>query len=124
VSRKDPLPLITDILESFRHAKLFSALDLLKGFNQIAVDDKSIPELAMTTQWGGFSYRAMPFGIKNETSTFSRAIYLALNESVGDFVSTYIDDITVYSEEMHSHLTHLRKVFERMRQVQMKLKTT
>jgi hypothetical protein len=126
VAAKDPwpLPLITDVLESFRNAKVFSALDLLKGFNQIAVDERSIPKLTMTTQWGCFSYKAMPFGITNGSSAFSRAIYLALNEFVGDFVSTYIDDITVYSKNVEEHLVHLRRVFERLREVNMKLKTS
>lgn len=66
----------------------------------------------------------MPFGIVNGPSTFSRAIYLALHKFIGDFVTTYIDDITVYSEDTEAHLVHLRQVFKRLRQVQMKLKTT
>jgi hypothetical protein len=126
VTVKDPwpLPLIQDLLESFRDAKVFSALDLLKGFNQIAVDEKSVHKLTMTTQWGCFSYKAMPFGIINGPSTFSRAIYLAIQRFIGQFVATYVDDITIYSEGQEVHLDHLRQVFARLREVNMKLKTT
>ncbi|KAG1042648.1 hypothetical protein G6F43_011845 [Rhizopus delemar] len=42
-----PLPHITDLLESYQGSKIFSTLDLLKGFNQIAVDDDTIPKLTI-----------------------------------------------------------------------------
>lgn len=114
-------PLIQDPVESFRDAKVFWALDLLKAFKQIAVDEKSVHKLTMTTQWGCFSYKAMPFGIINGPSNFSRAIYLAMQRFVGYFVAIYIDDITAYSEDQEVHLNHLRQVFAHLMEVNMKL---
>jgi hypothetical protein len=61
----------------------------------------------------------MPFGIINGPSTFSRAIYLAMQDFIGDFVATYIDDTTVYSDNVENHLHQLRQVFSRLRQVKM-----
>lgn len=73
-----PLPHIIDLLESYKGSKIFSTLDLLKGFNQIAVDDDTIPKLTMSTPWGLFSYCVMPFGIKSGPAVFCRMIYLAM----------------------------------------------
>ncbi|KAG1143941.1 hypothetical protein G6F37_012390 [Rhizopus arrhizus] len=56
-------------------------MDLLKGFNQIAADEETIPKLTMAAPWGCFSYKVMPFGIVNDPATFSRAIYLAMQLS-------------------------------------------
>lgn len=90
-----PLPRIQDLLEDFRGSSIFSTVDLLKEFNQFAVDEGTIPKLTMATPWGNFSYTVMPFGIVNGPSTFARAIYWAMEPFLGDFLSTYIDDITI-----------------------------
>ncbi|KAG0755447.1 hypothetical protein G6F33_011500 [Rhizopus arrhizus] len=117
-----PLPSIADLLESFSGSSIFSTMDLLKGFNQIKVAEDSIQKLTMATPWGCFSFKVMPFGIVNGPATFSRAIYLAMQGYLNDFVSTYIDDITVYSKEFSEHLGHLVLVLQRLREVQMILK--
>ncbi|KAG1145640.1 hypothetical protein G6F37_012113 [Rhizopus arrhizus] len=118
-----PLPSITDLLETYEGASLFSTMDLLRGFNQIAVDEETIPNLTMATPWGCFSYKVMPFGIVNGPATFSRAIYLAMQSFLNEFVSTYIDDITVFSASFEDHLSHLEKVLQRFQEVSMILKS-
>lgn len=71
VTVKDPWPpLIQDPVESFRDAKVLSALDLLKAFSQIAVDERSVHKLTMTTQWGCFSYNATPLVSSMGRATF------------------------------------------------------
>lgn len=124
ITKKDPWPLpsLQHLLEDYLGSEMFSTLDLLKGFNQIAVDEDSIPKLTMATPWGCFSYRVLPFGVVNGPACFSRAIYLAMQEYLGSFVSTYIDDITVYSKGFKDHLVHIEKVLLRLREVNMVLK--
>ena len=116
-----PLPRISDLLEDYQGACWFTTVDLLKGFNQIAVDDETVPKLTMAVPWGNFSFVVMPFGIVNGPSTFARAIYLAMQEFLGEFVSTYIDDITIYSKTFEEHLIHVEKVLHRLREVNMKI---
>lgn len=123
VTVKDPwpLPLIVDLIESFYGAKWFSALDLLKGFHAIAVDEKSIPKLTIATPFGNYSYTCMPFGVINGPATFSRAIYLALQDFIPSFCQAYIDDCTVFSSSFEDHIVHLNKVLDRLIEVKMKL---
>ncbi|KAG1043777.1 hypothetical protein G6F43_011580 [Rhizopus delemar] len=124
ITKKDPWPLpsLQYLLESYLGSEIFTTLDLLKGFNQILVDEYTIPKLTMATPWGCFSYRVLPFGVVNGPACFSRAIYLAMQEFLGSFVSTYIDDITVYSKSFEDHLVHLERVLQRSREVSMVLK--
>ncbi|KAG1135472.1 hypothetical protein G6F38_012775 [Rhizopus arrhizus] len=89
-------------------------MDLLKGFNQIAADEETIPKLTMAAPWGCFSYKVMPFGIVNDPATFSRAIYLAMQRYLNEFASTYIDDITVFSASFEDHVSHFEKVLQRL----------
>lgn len=124
ITKRDPWPLpsITHLMESYHNARYFSTMDLLKGFNQILVDEDSIPKLTMATPWGCYSYRVMPFGIVNGPSCFSLAIYLAMHDFIDSFVTTYIDDITVYSKSFEEHLSHIRRVLTRIREVNMVIK--
>ncbi|KAG1614235.1 hypothetical protein G6F46_007107 [Rhizopus delemar] len=124
VTKKDPWPLpsLQHLMEDYLGSEIFTALDLLKGFNQILVEDDSIPKLTMATPWGCFSYRVLPFGVVNGPACFSRAIYLAMQNYISSFVSTYIDDITIYSKSFDEHMMHVEKVLQRLKEVNMVLK--
>jgi hypothetical protein len=110
-----PLPSIVDLLDDLAGASWLSALDLLKGFHQIGVHPDSVDKLTITTPFGNFSYTAMPFGIVNGPSVFSRMIAMALGPLHGRAMA-YIDDITVYSTDFDAHLDDLASVFARMKE--------
>ena len=97
-----PLLTITNLVESFGGCNYLSFLGLLKGFNQIAFDDSTILKLQISTPFGAYCYTAMPFGVRNVPSTFSRAIHLALRDF--NLCTTYIDDNQVYSNTYQDHL--------------------
>lgn len=50
-----------------------------------------------------------------------RAIYQAIEPFIGICANAYIDDVTVYSDSVDNHITHLKKVLERFCEVNMKL---
>ena len=64
------------------------------------------------TSKGLFSYKVMPFGLKNSAATFQRM----MNKIIAGLLGTdcYIDDIVVYSMSLESHLEYLRALFERI----------
>ena len=68
----------------------------------------------------------MPFGLTNAPSVFQRLmqqVFRGLNPEDGpDFVSVYIDDILVFSRNLHDHLVHLKLVMERVQKAGLKLK--
>ena len=57
----------------------------------------------------------MPFGLKNASPTFQRAMALAL-QLCEDFATVYIDDILIFSQDEISHAEYLRLVFGRLAQ--------
>ncbi|SAM01135.1 hypothetical protein [Absidia glauca] len=76
----------------------------------------------MATPWGNYSYQVMPFGIVNRPSTFARCIYMALEPFMGRFATSYIDDITIYSDVLDKQLEHIEAVLKRLVAVGLKVK--
>lgn len=116
-----PLPNLIDVIESLAGAKWFAVLDLLEAFQKIAVEHESIPKLTITTPWGNFSYRCVPFGVLNSPSCFSRYIFLAIQPFMDKFATSYLDDVTLYSNNKIDHLQHIEMFFKRMEEVNLKL---
>ena len=89
---------------------VYSKLDLVRGYNQIPMDEASIGKTCVTTPFGSFEYKFMPFGLCNASQTFQRF----MNELFGHlpFVYAYIDDILVFSTSKTEHIDHLKQVFE------------
>jgi hypothetical protein len=112
-----PLPRIQEVLRDFRTATVYSSLDLKSGYWQIPMDQASKRLTAFATPDGAtYQYRVMPFGLKNAPATFQKLMARVLTGLLGRYVHVYLDDIIVYSRSYEEHVTHLRQVFERLRE--------
>ena len=107
-------------------SKYFSTLDLATGYWQIQVDAESQEKTVFVTHQGLDEFRVMPFGLTNALAVFQRLMSQVLNglnpESDPDFVEVYIDDVLIFSRSLEEHLQHLRRVLERLRSANLKLK--
>lgn len=63
----------------------------------------------------------MPFGLRNVPSTFQRLMERVLG-GVEDFAVPYIDDVLIYSPGAGEHVSHIRVVFEKLRQAELTVK--
>ena len=124
VSRKDiyPLPRVDDIFDTLGDTKYFSSLDLCSGYWQIELDPESRPKSAFVTHRGLHEFVRLPFGLCNGPSTFQRLMEVVLSGLVWDTCFVYIDDVLVCSRTFEAHLQHLRQVFTRLREANLKLK--
>ena len=68
-----------------------------------------------------FEWWVVPFGLKNASAIYQRAMNAIFHDMLGHHMEIYIDDIVVKSKKATEHVNHLRKSFERMRLHQLKL---
>ena len=117
-----PLPHIDDLLASFHGAKCFSVLDLRSGYHQVPILEQDKKKTAFVTHCGQFEYNFMPFGLCNAPGVFSELMSEVLKGINGKFVTSYLDDIIVWSASETEHLEHLEQVMNRLRSANLKLK--
>ena len=118
-----PLPCIQEALESMARSAHFSSMDFKSGFWQIKMAWESQQYTAfMVGNLRFYEFTHMPFGLCNAPATFQHLMQNTLGElNLTDCV-IYLDDVIVFSHMEEEHLEHLRIVFERFREFNLKLK--
>ncbi|XP_062526266.1 uncharacterized protein LOC134199436 [Bombyx mori] len=116
-----PIPQISEILDQLGNSRYFSTLDLTSGFHQILIDPLDAPKTAFSVPQGHFQFNRMPFGLKNAPTTFQKLMNNCLSGLQGNRCFVYLDDIVIYSYDLKSHINNLSKVFERIRNYNLKL---
>jgi cleavage and polyadenylation specificity factor subunit 1 len=69
---KYPLPNMGDLAGHLDSCKVFTKLDLQKGYLQVPVAAADIPKTAIIMPFGLFEFNRMPFGLRNAGMTFQR----------------------------------------------------
>ena len=110
VDDRYPLPHIQDFNANLSGAKIFSKVDLMRGYHQIPMARESIPKTAIITPFGLFEFLCMPFGLKNAAQAFQRLMESVLRGLPFAFV--YVDDILIASTNTQTQKDHLRQVFQ------------
>ena len=108
-----PVPNIQDFSANLAGMKVFSKIDLIRGYHQIPVAEADIPKTAIITPFGLFEFLRMPFGLKNAAQAFQRMMDTVCQGL--DFTFVYIDDILVASEDVETHKQHLQELFQRLK---------
>jgi len=73
----------------------------------------------LTTFWicyGAYKYKVMPFGLTNGPATFQCYVNDLFLDYLDQFMTVFIDDILVYSENELEHKEHVIKVLNRLRE--------
>ena len=105
-----PTPNISDITSNLHGSKIFSKLDLLKGYFQVPVNPADVPKTAIITPFGTYVFFYSTFGLRNSGATFQRLMDTIFGNL--DFCTVYVDDILVCSKSEAEHREHLRIIFK------------
>jgi hypothetical protein len=103
-------PLIRDLLDSLRHARYLTTLDMKSGFHKMEIDEGSKHITAFITTLGLYEYHRMPFGLVNAPAVYQRAIDKALGKLKGAEAHVYMDDVLIPSESIEEGLQRLENV--------------
>ena len=122
VKNATPLPLIQDVLESLDGAKYYSNIDLRSGYWQIPLREEDKAKTAFTTYWGLFEFVVMPFGLTTAPGVFSQMMQTVLGDAQRSHCLCFLDDVVVHSKTADEHITHLRDVFQRLKEAGLKMK--
>jgi len=65
-----PLPLIQELVDKVRDARLFTKMDVRAGYNNIHFKEGNEEKAAFKTNMGLFELTVMPFGLHNAPAVF------------------------------------------------------
>ena len=118
VTKKDsyPVPRPEGPQQRLAGKKVFSKLDLRSAYWQFPMEEGSIEKTAFCPGpgYGLWEFTVMPYGLTGATQTCQRALDHIL-KSCKDCVDNYIDDIIVFSDDMESHISDLRRVLLKLK---------
>jgi hypothetical protein len=89
------LPNMLDFAAKAAGCTVFSKIDLRKGYHQIPVNPADVQKTAITTPFGLFEYKRMPFGLRNAGPSFQRHVDRAIRDCQAAFA--WVDDIVICS---------------------------
>jgi hypothetical protein len=112
IPQRYPLPNIKDLFLELNGAKVFSKIDLRRGYYHIELCEESRPLTATLTHWGLYQYKRLPMGLCDSASAFQQAVSSNLVGLEG--VLDYIDDILVYGNNKEEHDRRLLALLERL----------
>jgi Reverse transcriptase (RNA-dependent DNA polymerase) len=102
--------LIDELMGRLSKARIFTKLDIRQGFHRIRLSPESEDLTSFRTRYGSYKYRVMPLGLANGPATFQRFINETFMDYLDDFMTAFIDDLLIYSENEIEHQEHVRKV--------------
>ena len=115
-----PLPKIDEIYARLKGSNIYSTFDMRSGYYHMVLSEKSRPKSAFVSSFGKWEFKRCPFGLAQAPAYFQRLVNEALSGLT--FAFGYLDDIPVYSPDMETHLEHLRSLFIKLREADLKLK--
>src|SRR5229473_3737543 len=92
-----PLPLISELIDKLKGAKMFTKLSICWGYNNVCIQTGDEWKAAFITNQGLFEPLVMFFGLMNSPATFQTMMDSIFADLISQgLVLVYIDDILIY----------------------------
>ena len=119
IKNQYPLPLITDLTNSFAGAHIFTKLDIRWGYNNVQIKEGDEWKAAFKTKYGLWEPTVMFFGLCNSPSTFQAMMDWIFRpiidkwEPLGTTVGKYMDDVAVATcTNLDDHIKCVTEILE------------
>lgn len=114
VKNNYPLPLITELIDKLKGAKVFSKLDLRSGYNNVWIKDGDQWKAAFKTSRGLFEPTVMFFGLCNSPAIFQMMMNDLFKDMIDEgWLVIYMDDMLIFSKDMKSHREQIKRVLQK-----------
>ncbi|KAG0435490.1 Transposon Tf2-6 polyprotein, partial [Dictyocoela muelleri] len=105
-------PDIYHAFHNFTGSKIFSRIDLRKGFYQVHINPSDTHKTAFVTNMGKFEFTRIPFGLLNAPKFFHSLICEILFDISN--VSVFVDDIIIYTKNIEENLKKITTVLNKL----------
>ena len=105
-----PIPDQELLFTRLHDAKIFTKLDLTKGYWQVKMDESSQKYTAFISSQGLYEFIKMPFGLKNCPATFNKLMSKLLSHRQDCLF--FFDDVIIFHIHWISHLQALHDIFD------------
>ena len=112
VKQSFPLPNVHDGLRRLKNPKVFSCLDLTKGFHQISILESQKRYFAFSDGHRHLEYQRIPMGAKNSSFSMQYLMELVMRGLPVEYLMVYLDDVLITTPDEETHLIMLERVFD------------
>jgi hypothetical protein len=115
IKNQYPLPLISDVVDKLKDARIFTKFDIRWGYNNIRIKEGDEWKAAFKTNRGMYEPLVMFFGLMNSPATFQAM----MNDTFKDLIETgkvfiYMDDILIATATIEEHRELVKQVLQRL----------
>ena len=114
-----PHPLMYELCNHVRGAKIFTKLDLKSEYNLIRIEEANEWKTAFGTCSGLFEYKVMPFGLASAPATFQNMMNEIFRDMIYLGIVIYLDNILISSENEQDHVALVKRVLEYLQEHQL-----
>ena len=122
IGQSYPLTALDALFTELNGAKIFTSLDLRSAYHHIQLDDDSKELTAFTIGGKKFQFKRLPFGLTSAPGVFQAVMSKTLGSLLGMVAYTFLDDILIYSKHIDKHEEDVRKVLDKLKQVNLHVK--
>lgn len=85
-------------------------MDAYSGYNQILMYELDEEHTSFIKDMGLYICKVMPFGLKNDGTTYHKLVNMIFEEEIGKIMEVYVDDMLVKSVREQDHAQYLDRM--------------
>ena len=107
VKNRYPIPLVSELVDRLKQAKVFTKLDIRWGYNNIRIKTGDEWKAAFCMSKGLYELIVMTFGLTNALVTFQHMMNDLFKDLIGVIVIIYLNDLLIFLENDSDHAEHV-----------------